>query len=50
MLIYKLIKELNYNEAEVWELNFINACNWLSMFKEREDRIEQEQNKNKLTT
>jgi hypothetical protein len=51
-MIHKLILELRYTEDAIYKMNFINACNWMSFFKERDDYIEQANNKaqNKMTT
>lgn len=40
MMIHKLCQELNYKENEVYEMNYINALNWLSMFKEKDKYLE----------
>lgn len=33
-LIHKLIERLNLTPKSVYEMNMIEACNWLSYFKE----------------
>lgn len=35
--VHKLMTEMRYTEDQVYDMNFINACNWLSYFKEKED-------------
>lgn len=41
-MIHRLCEELNYNEEQVYNMNYINALNWLSMFKERDMYLNQQ--------
>lgn len=36
-MIYKMVEELNYTPNDVYELVVVDALNWLSFFKERDD-------------
>jgi len=48
-LTKRLVDELNYNPDQVYEMNFIASCNWLSYFKERDEaerkRLDREKGK-----
>jgi len=39
MMIEKLVKELNLTPDKVYEMNYIDCLNWLSLFNEREKYI-----------
>jgi hypothetical protein len=39
MMIEKLVKELNLTPDSVYEMNYIDCLNWLSLFNEREKYI-----------
>jgi hypothetical protein len=39
MMIEKLVKELNLTPDGVYEMNYIDCLNWLSLFNEREKYI-----------
>lgn len=41
LMIDKLIKEQNKTPELVYEMNYIDCLNWLSMYKERDKYIEQ---------
>jgi len=34
---YKLMKELNKTDEEVYKMNYISCLNWLGYFKNKED-------------
>lgn len=42
-MIKKLVDELNLKPNEVYEMNYIDCLNWLSMFYQRDQLIEQTQ-------
>jgi hypothetical protein len=42
LMVNKLVKELNMKPKEVYEMNYIECLNWLTLFSE----IEEEQKKN----
>jgi sulfur relay (sulfurtransferase) DsrF/TusC family protein len=44
-MVEKLVKELNYKPEEVYQLNWINALNWLTMFSMKERWIKEQQKK-----
>lgn len=46
LMVDKLVKELNMKPEEVFNMNWISALNWLSMYKEKDD-IQREQKKEK---
>lgn len=46
LMVLKLVNELNMKPDEVYEMNYISALNWLSMFNERDKFLEK--NKKKL--
>jgi len=39
LMVEKLVKELNLTPEKVYEMNYIDCLNWLSMFNEREKYI-----------
>jgi hypothetical protein len=41
LMIDKLVKELNLKPNEVYEMNYIDCLNWLSMFSQREKIIKE---------
>lgn len=42
LMIEKLVKELNLKPTEVYEMNYIDCLNWLSMFNEKDKAIKQQ--------
>jgi hypothetical protein len=40
-MVHKLVDELNLKPEEVYEMNYIDCLNWLSLFHERERHIDQ---------
>lgn len=40
LMVHKLIKELNLTPNKVYEMNYIDGLNWLSMFNQRDKYIE----------
>jgi hypothetical protein len=45
LMVEKLVKELNYKPEEVYQLNWINALNWLTMFSMKERWLKEQQKK-----
>jgi hypothetical protein len=45
-MIDKLIKELNLTPPQVYEMNYIDCLNWLSMFNEKDKYIQMLQKQN----
>ena len=47
-MVYKLVKELNKTPEDVYEMNYIDCLNWLSLFHEKERYVDHinRQNKN----
>lgn len=41
-LVHRLCEKLNYNPQMVYELNFLDAFNWLSYFKEHDEYVVKE--------
>jgi sulfur relay (sulfurtransferase) DsrF/TusC family protein len=41
LMVDKLVKEHNKTPDEVYLMNYIDALNWLSMYREKERYIEQ---------
>jgi hypothetical protein len=35
-MVLKLVKELNLKPDEVWDMNYIDCLNWLSLFFTKE--------------
>lgn len=48
-IVYRLMEKMSYTEDQVYDMNFISMCNWLSFFKERDDIVEEMSSKNKNT-
>lgn len=42
LMVYKLVEELNLTPDEVYKMNYIDCLNWLSMFYQRDQYIEQQ--------
>ena len=47
-MIEKLVKELNLTPNEVYEMNYIDCLNWLSMFNDRYKYIKMLEKQDKL--
>ena len=45
MMVDKLVKELNLTPNSVYEMNYIDCLNWLSLYQQKEKYIEQQQKK-----
>jgi hypothetical protein len=43
LMVWKLVDELNLTPEEVYKMNYIDCLNWLSMFYQRDQFIEQQQ-------
>lgn len=41
LMVDKIVKEHNMTPEGVYEMNYIDCLNWLSMYKERDKYIEQ---------
>lgn len=41
LMVEKLCEKLNMKPSEVYEMNYIDALNWLSMMNQRDKYIEQ---------
>lgn len=41
-MVWRLVEELNMKPDEVYEMNYIACLNWLSMFHQRDQFIEQQ--------
>ena len=39
MMIEKLVKELNLTPEQVYDMNYIDGLNWLSMFNDRDKYV-----------
>ena len=48
MMIEKLIKELNLTPDKVYEMNYIDCLNWLSMFNDRDKYIKMLEKQDRL--
>jgi sulfur relay (sulfurtransferase) DsrF/TusC family protein len=46
LMVDKLVKEHNKTPEQIYLTNYIDCLNWLSLYRQREDYIEQE-NKNR---
>jgi sulfur relay (sulfurtransferase) DsrF/TusC family protein len=44
-MVEKICKELNYKPEEVYNLNYINCLNWLSMWSMRDRWIKEQEKK-----
>jgi hypothetical protein len=42
LMVYKLVDELNLKPDEVYKMNYIDCLNWLSMFHQRDQLLEQQ--------
>lgn len=42
LMIWKLVSELNLTPEIVYEMNYIDCLNWLSLFAEKDKYIEQQ--------
>jgi hypothetical protein len=47
LMVDKIVKEQNRTPDEVYEMNYLDCLNWLSLYKEKEKYIEQIQKQNK---
>jgi sulfur relay (sulfurtransferase) DsrF/TusC family protein len=41
-MVDKLVKELNLSPDKVYEMNYIDCLNWLSMYNQRDKYIKQQ--------
>lgn len=46
LMVEKLVKELNLTPIQVYEMNYIDCLNWLSMFNDRDKYIQMLQKQN----
>lgn len=48
LMVDKLVKEHNKTPEEIYDTNYIDCLNWLSMYREKEKYIESIQKQNKI--
>lgn len=46
-MVDKIVKEHNKTPEQVYEINYIDCLNWLSMYREKEKYLESLQKQNK---
>lgn len=49
-LVDRIVQKHFISPDQVYEMNFIDFCNWLSYYKEQDEYIQAIQNKNTMTT
>lgn len=45
LMVDKLVKELNLKPIEVYEMNYIDCLNWLSLYHQKDKAMEQQNKK-----
>lgn len=48
LMVDKLVKEHNKTPDEVYDMNYIDGLNWLSLYHEKEKYIERIKKQNKI--